>query len=202
MKRTITWAQKLFDWKENNAQRLVKNLPDFITPNLLTLLRAIVVGPVILLLLNEKYIWAIVVFIPAYLLDLFDGPLARAKNLVSFFGKLADPLADKILFLPVLIIIGPLFLPIYLIAIVFTLEIILILLTFLGVAWDKLFKVRLKPGANIFGKIKFALQTTGSVLLFLNLAYEPSCILTNAVFWTTTLFAVLSIVKHITTFER
>lgn len=202
MKQIITRAKKLFDWKENNAQRLVKNLPDFVTPNLLTILRAILVVPVIFLLLNEKYIWAIVVFIPAYLLDLYDGPLARAKNQVSFFGKLADPLADKILFLPILLIIGPRFLPTYLVAIVVTLEIILILLTSLGVAWAKLFKIRLKPGANIFGKIKFALQTTGSVFLFLNLAYQDVGILTNIVFWAGVLFAVLSIIRHITTFEK
>lgn len=195
-------AQKIFDWKEKNTQKLVKNIPDFITPNLLTVLRAILVIPVIFLLLNEKYIWAIVVFIPAYLLDFVDGPLARVKNKVSLFGKLADPMADKILFLPVLIIIGPQFLPTYLIAIVFALEIILISLAFLGGGLAKIFKVRLKPGANIFGKIKFALQTTGAVLLFLSLAYNPLGIVTNVVFWVAVGFAMLSITGHITTFEK
>lgn len=195
-------AKKFFDWKEQTTQKLIKNLPNFITPNQLTTLRAILVIPVIFLLLNEKYIWAIVVFVPAYLLDLFDGPLARAKNQISLFGKLADPLADKILFLPVLIIIGPQFLPIYLIALIFALEISLISLAFLSLAAAKTLKVNLKPGANIFGKIKFALQTTGSVLLFFNLAYQPSYILTNVVFWAGVLCAVLSIARHITTFEK
>lgn len=195
-------AQKVFDWKEENTQKLVKNLPDFITPNLLTALRAVLVIPVILLLLNEKYILAIIVFIPAYLLDFIDGPLARAKNKVSLFGKLADPLADKILFLPVLIIVGLQFLPVYLIAIIFALEMILISLAFLGGGLGKIFKVKLRPGANIFGKIKFALQTTGSVFLFLNLAHQPTAIITNLIFWAAVAFAFLSITRHITTFEK
>lgn len=195
-------AKKFFDWKEQRTQKLVKNVPAFITPNSLTVLRALLVIPVIFLLLNEKYIGAILVFVPAYLLDFLDGPLARVKNMVSLFGKLADPMADKILFLPVLIIIGPQFLPNYLIAIIFALEMGLISLTFLSLAATKTFKVNLKPGANIFGKIKFALQTTGSVFLFLNLAYQDADILTNVVFWAAVLFAVLSIISHISTFEK
>jgi len=69
-------------------------------PNKLTLLR-IVLTPVFLLVLywgfpGADYV-ALAIFIIASLTDLLDGKIARARNLVTDFGKFADPLADKIL---------------------------------------------------------------------------------------------------------
>jgi CDP-diacylglycerol--glycerol-3-phosphate 3-phosphatidyltransferase len=195
-------AQKVFAWKEKNIQKLVKKIPGFITPNLLTVLRAILSLPVILLLINKKYEGAVVIFVLAYLSDLLDGPLARIKNKVSLFGKLADPLADKILFLPVLIIIGPQFLPVYLILIIFILDVILIFLALLSVVLAKLLKINFKIGANIFGKIKFALQTAGAALLLLNLLNHSCPILTNIIFWLAAWFALLSIAGHLFSLKK
>lgn len=44
-------------------------------------------------------VWAIVMMALAGFTDLFDGLLARKWNVVSTFGKLADPLMDKIFFI-------------------------------------------------------------------------------------------------------
>ena len=41
--------------------------------------------------------WAAVVFLVASVTDLLDGVIARRRNLVTTFGKVADPLADKAL---------------------------------------------------------------------------------------------------------
>ncbi len=41
--------------------------------------------------------WALIVFVAASLTDYFDGRIARRDNLITDFGKLMDPLADKIL---------------------------------------------------------------------------------------------------------
>ena len=42
-------------------------------------------------------IWAWAVFAVASITDRFDGDIARKRNLVTEFGKLADPIADKAL---------------------------------------------------------------------------------------------------------
>lgn len=69
-------------------------------PNKLTVIR-IVLTPLFMvaLLLDFKFhfLTALVIFVAASLTDLFDGKIARARNLVTDFGKFLDPLADKML---------------------------------------------------------------------------------------------------------
>jgi CDP-diacylglycerol---glycerol-3-phosphate 3-phosphatidyltransferase len=69
--------------------------------NLLTMLRLVLVPAFVLLMLAvgghdpawRSFAWA--AFSVAMITDLFDGELARRKQIVTDFGKLADPIADK-----------------------------------------------------------------------------------------------------------
>lgn len=71
-------------------------------PNVLTLSR-IVLAIVLIFLLEESSsignILALIVFAIASLTDFYDGHLAKKRGLVSDFGKIMDPVADKILLL-------------------------------------------------------------------------------------------------------
>ena len=66
-------------------------------PNKLTLARIFAVPVFVALYLLKLYIPAFAVFILASLTDMLDGKIARKYNLVTNFGKIMDPLADKVL---------------------------------------------------------------------------------------------------------
>ena len=66
-------------------------------PNKLTTLRMILVPVFIVLYLLGQNIPALIVFIIASFTDYLDGHLARKNNLVTDYGKIMDPLADKLL---------------------------------------------------------------------------------------------------------
>ena len=66
-------------------------------PNKLTIGRIICTPVFIVLYAFGLYIPAFIVFLAASLTDLLDGRIARRCGLVTNFGKIMDPLADKIL---------------------------------------------------------------------------------------------------------
>jgi len=66
-------------------------------PNVLTLIRLFLVPVYIVLFsIGEKYS-ALTIFLLASFTDLLDGRIARKYNLITDFGKLMDPLADKVM---------------------------------------------------------------------------------------------------------
>jgi CDP-diacylglycerol---glycerol-3-phosphate 3-phosphatidyltransferase len=75
-------------------------------PNIITLIR-IAFTPVIALLPFIEGYWpkliCFVVFIVAAVSDIWDGHLARSRNEVTDFGKLLDPIADKLLLFATLV---------------------------------------------------------------------------------------------------
>lgn len=69
-------------------------------PNKLTLIRMFLAPIYLALMLIGfpcHYIVALAVFAVASLTDMLDGKIARKNNLITVFGKLLDPLADKML---------------------------------------------------------------------------------------------------------
>ncbi len=75
-------------------------------PNVLTVVRILLV-PVLIVALLEKTgdgdLLAAIVFAVASLTDAIDGYLARSRNWITTFGKLMDPIADKLLIVAALI---------------------------------------------------------------------------------------------------
>jgi len=76
-------------------------------PNKLTIARVALIPVFVALYLSglpHNYFWALVVFGAASFTDLLDGHLARKHGLVTDFGALMDPLADKLLVMSAIIL--------------------------------------------------------------------------------------------------
>jgi CDP-diacylglycerol--glycerol-3-phosphate 3-phosphatidyltransferase len=68
--------------------------------NVLTVLRLVLVPVVVACLLTGGAEWRVAAFIAfgtASITDLLDGRIARSRGLITDFGKIADPIADKAL---------------------------------------------------------------------------------------------------------
>ena len=78
-------------------------------PNVLTTLRIIAVpffGWAVLRGGGEDTTWmwwALAIFVAAMITDKLDGDIARARGIVTDFGKIADPIADKALMITALV---------------------------------------------------------------------------------------------------
>ena len=69
-------------------------------PNMMTVARMLMVPLIVAVYLIDFPAWYIaagIIFILASITDLLDGIIARRKHCVTNFGKLMDPMADKLL---------------------------------------------------------------------------------------------------------
>ena len=96
-------------------------------PNALTIIRFLLIPYIIVLIFQEQYILAFIILTISGITDILDGVIARRFNLVTDFGKLVDPLADKstqISILVVLMIKG--IIPFWIILILFVKELLMV----------------------------------------------------------------------------
>jgi len=77
-----------------NTLKIVFNIP-----NILTMLRIILAPFFMIFLLNDKYLVAFIILLIASITDFLDGMLARKLNMQTQFGRILDPIADKVLIL-------------------------------------------------------------------------------------------------------
>ena len=66
-------------------------------PNKLTVARIIATPFFIVTYMRDMFIISLIIFILASVTDMVDGKIARKYDLITDFGKIMDPLADKVL---------------------------------------------------------------------------------------------------------
>ena len=145
------------------------NLPNKLTIFRLVLVPIMVIIPMLgisgdVLNIPIESLIIIGIFALASFTDLLDGKIARKYNLITTFGKFADPLADKILVLSAMLMLVengklPAWIPIVVLAREF------IVSGYRLIAVEKGGKV---IAANIWGKIKTVTQMIGIIFMFLD----------------------------------
>jgi len=65
-------------------------------PNILTIIRFILVPFIYTSVINKHYLTALIIFTISAITDVLDGYIARKYNYITDIGKLMDPLADKL----------------------------------------------------------------------------------------------------------
>ena len=86
---------------KEKIQKLFTNVWNI--PNVLTMIRLILIPVFMVLFFNNQKMAALAVFCIASFTDFLDGFLARKLNQITDFGKLFDPLADKLMVLTVMV---------------------------------------------------------------------------------------------------
>lgn len=138
-------------------------IPEWVKPNHVTIVRFILVPPVIWLVFTQNYDIAAALFVIAALTDAIDGTMARTRKQITEWGELFDPVADKLLIGSVGLILIYRYLHLFLIIAILALEFTTIAAAFY-LKWKNP-KIRMK--ANVYGKIKMFMQVCGVFFLLI-----------------------------------
>ncbi|MBE6835935.1 MAG: CDP-diacylglycerol--glycerol-3-phosphate 3-phosphatidyltransferase [Ruminococcaceae bacterium] len=176
-------------------------------PNKLTVFRMVLTPIFLFVFLFEgiphHIFWGTVVFIIGSLTDFLDGHIARKYEMITVFGKLADPVADKMLTTAALLAFLEMNLcSVWIVMIILTREFLITSLRLVSTTQGVVIP------ANIFGKIKTASQMvfTIIIMLFIEAKAEfpfilekiypngefPLSVVSNVLLWITAVFAVVS----------
>ena len=174
------------------ARTILRAFPRRITPNQVTTFRFAATPVVLYLLLVGQYGWGLLAFLLVACSDAIDGALARTRGQITEWGRMYDPLADKLLIGSVVfgVVVRELDL-------VIGLSVIAVESAIIGLAWYGRAHGRIVQ-ANAWGKIKMNLEVIGVTLLLLALAFGiPGVIpISKASFVLAILFALVSLVTY------
>jgi CDP-diacylglycerol--glycerol-3-phosphate 3-phosphatidyltransferase len=157
------------------AATFLQLIPARVTPNQVTIFRFFTVPFITLFLyLNMDYV-AVPLFAVSALTDALDGALARTRGQVTEWGKMFDPVADKLLIGLSAIVIIPRYLNPFLVFIIIFTEMLLV-----GSAYYFKNTKNIHISANVWGKAKMIFQSLGIGLLISNTLIESDLVVVVA----------------------
>lgn len=133
------------------------------TANSLTVLRLLLVPAFGYFLYMENYSLAVFLFLVAGFTDILDGHIARKYNMVTVFGKTADPIADKLMLITALILLSTQNIIVSPVAIIVVVKEVL-----MGIGMITLKKKNIVISASWYGKLAtviFYFAITASILV-------------------------------------
>ena len=164
-------------------------------PNFLTILRMIMVPIFIIFFYVDMYLVSVIIFAVAAITDALDGYLARKNNQITNFGKLMDPLADKILTVSAFICLLDIgLIPAWMVIVILAREFAITGLR--GVAASEGTVIP----AGFSGKLKTVFQMVAIILLLLSLAFpdlSALAVIAQVVLWIALILTVYSGVEYL-----
>jgi len=195
---TKNFVGNVIEKKEKLVSYVVKIMPAWLTPNIISIMRALFIIPIYFVYRQELYAWTIALFIIALFTDLLDGVQARYLKKESDLGKLLDPAADKILFIGLFLLIAPDRLSPAIIYTIIILESLLVLMAIvIGPIFARFLNIKRKLGSNIAGKIKMNLEGLAVIVLLFGLNSHTVIFISELILWLAALLALLSILLHL-----
>ena len=172
---------------------VLRVLPKWVEPNHITIFRFLTVPFVVLLLYVEEYLLGGILFTISAISDAVDGSLARTSGKITDWGKLYDPLADKLLIGSAAVIVVSKYLGMYLALLMILVELLFILGGFYRHKFEKK-----AIQAEITGKIKMVLQSVGImlVLLYAMTSYLLFLTLGGYIIYLSVVFALWSLIIY------
>lgn len=157
-------------------------------PNILTILRMAAVPVFVTFMLKDQLSIALVIFLLAEITDVLDGIIARRYNLITPFGKIADPLADKLMQLAALFTFSlkdmiPKVIP----WLVFCKEL------FMLISGIYLIRKKFDMSSKWFGKLTSVILFIAIMLLFFNVPRQ----ITDIIFWICVVMALFAALMYI-----
>jgi len=158
-------------------------------PNVLTLIRVLLIPLFVILIINNLFSWAIVTFAVAGVTDAIDGLIARVTHQRTELGAYLDPIADKLLLSSAFITLAIIErIPSWLTVIVITRDVIILI----GVLMFFLTNHRPRMAPSLLSKITTFFQIL-TVLLFLLREYYPMlALLSKLAIYGVVIFTTLS----------
>lgn len=165
-----------------------------------------VLTPVFLVLFMAPFIpyhhfLGLAVYVAGCITDFLDGKIARKYNLITTFGKLADPVADKMLTTAALLaLMDAGYCSLYIVFIVLTREFAVTSVRLAASAQGVVIP------ANIWGKLKTVSQMVSTILIMLFIALAdsgiisdsfPLGIISSVLLWITAVLAIISGIIYI-----
>ncbi|MDP4092562.1 MAG: CDP-alcohol phosphatidyltransferase family protein [Bacillota bacterium] len=165
-------------------------------PNTLTVIRFIIIPIFGFFLFKESYTLAVILFLLGGLTDVLDGYIARKFNLVTSWGKLADPVADKLMQITALTILTFVIkrIPIPIVLIVVAKEV------FMGIGSISLYKKEHHVvSANWYGKLATVVFYLAIMVIIVFNLKEPYSGIFVGIALLPTIFAFI---MYVTTFSK
>lgn len=154
---------KLFPHDHIMRYTFVPLVPKWVTPNMITIFRIILIPFVLWFLFLDNYNVGVPLFLFAAFTDALDGSVARLRHQVTEWGTFYDPLADKLLVGSVVILVVIQHMNPILGSLILFVDLVIMI-------GGVIRKRQGKPmGSNLFGKTKMFFQVLGISLLLISL---------------------------------